>query len=384
MTSDAIELQPIHDETKEQNIDSDINMRLNVKMVNNLSSSEVASQWLSENILKIENPLVVILGIGEYSGMPNLDGITKDYQHMIKIFNKLFGYDILYKLKNNQFNKNKSDGNIQDEFKIRWSIDEVDDFIDESKSILGDKTRKYDALIFIISCHGESGVLLDSDCEEIIFYGIASKFDGSSFPFFAECPKLFFVDACRGQMKSKPIPVEFGINQQTNEIILVNKGQENKTQQEKREQKQLSVENNIDSEIVVVIDDEKTVESSRIQPREVYGKQVYVKEVLKVEQVKQLLVQKNINIHKEANFLFVYANPDGYAAFDGGNKGGYLIQAIYKVFRKKEIVSKDLNSIIYHVADKVKQLVGPKSMQHLQTVSNVHYKIKFCPKLKKV
>ena len=372
MTSDVIESQPIYDDTKEQNIDIGMvnNISVNVKMANNLSSSEVASQWLSATILQIKNPLVVILGIGEYTGMPHLDGITKDYQHMIKIFNKLFGYDILYKLKSDEFNQNKADGNTQDAFKIRWNFDEVDDFIDESKSILSDKTRKHDALIFIISCHGEAdGVILDSDCEEILLYGIASKFNGSSFPYFAECPKLFLVDACRGQMKSQPIPVELDINQQTNEIILVNKGQS-----------KLSVESNTNSKIEVVIDDEKKADLEAIPNQTKEVKQV--KEVLKVKQ--QVLVRKNLNIHREANFFFVYANPDGYAAFDGGNNGGYLIQAIYKVFRKKEIVSKDLNSIIYHVADKVKQLVGPKSMQHLQTVSNVHFKIQFSPKLRKV
>ena len=70
--------------------------------------------------------------------------------------------------------------------------------------------------------------------------------------------------------------------------------------------------------------------------------------------------EQNLNIHSEANFFFVFANPDGYAAFDGGNNGGYLIQALYKVFEKKEIFNKTLTSIMLHVAEKVKTMAGSK------------------------
>ena len=93
-------------------------------------------------------------------------------------------------------------------------------------------------------------------------------------------------------------------------------------------------------------------------------------------------LEKNVSIHKEANFFFVYANPNGYAAFDGGNKGGYLIQSIYKVFKKREIVTKNLDSIVLHMAEKIKQLIGLQSLQHLQSVSNVHYRIRFKPRVK--
>ena len=38
--------------------------------------------------------------------------------------------------------------------------------------------------------------------------------------------------------------------------------------------------------------------------------------------------------HCEANSRFIYVNPDGYAAVDGGINGGYLIQATKKIFCK--------------------------------------------------
>ena len=81
------------------------------------------------------------------------------------------------------------------------------------------------------------------------------------------------------------------------------------------------------------------------------------------------------NVHREANFFFVYANPDGYAAFDGGKEGGYLIRGIYRTYKKKEITTKYLNDIVSQIAVKVKEMAGKQSMQDVQHVSNVHYKI---------
>ena len=305
-----------------------------------LDDSEVASQWLSEKTFAITNPLVVMLGISEYHGMPNLDGVLKDYQNIIVIFSRLFGYDILYKLANDKYNTNKCEGNVNDSFKMKWTDNDIDEFVEEAKSLLENNNNKYDSLIFILSCHGEAeGVILDSNCEEYSLFSIFAKFNGSSLPHFAYCPKIFFVDACRGTMRSKPINVAVTLHHKLQEFIVAPKGKYcNDNTKVKFSNKKIN--NNYNNSID--------------QPTET-----------------------EINIHQEANFFFVYANPDGYAAFDGGTKGGYLIRAIYKVFKKKEIISKNLDGIILHVAEKVKQLVGKQSMQHVQTVSNIHYRIKF-------
>ena len=229
----------------------------------------------------------------------------------------------------------KCDGDINDSFKIKWTVEEITDFADDVKTQLSIENKKYDSLIFILTCHGDSdGVILDSDCEEYSLFDIYSLFNGKNFQSFAHCPKLFLHDCCRGSLKSKPIAIKLGINNhsQLNEIIISPKGKLD------------------DSD-----DDDENQDC-------------------------QDLKEQNLNIHSEANFFFVFANPDGYAAFDGGNNGGYLIQALYKVFEKKEIINKTLNSIILHTAETVKKMAGSKSMQHLQTVSNVHYSIKFAPK----
>ena len=70
-------------------------MLQNALLAINSSNTDIASEQVKEKIMPICNPLVVILGIGEYDEWPNLIGVKKDYENMIKIFNKLFKYDIL-------------------------------------------------------------------------------------------------------------------------------------------------------------------------------------------------------------------------------------------------------------------------------------------------
>ena len=127
MQNDAIE------EEEEKKLQENVEKAQNISLAMNLSNTEIASEWMNEKIMKIYNPLVVILGVGEYDGMPNLIGVKKDYQNLIAIFNKLFKYDILYKLSNNKFNDNKSNGNINDSFKLKWLSDELLYFIDDVK-----------------------------------------------------------------------------------------------------------------------------------------------------------------------------------------------------------------------------------------------------------
>ena len=306
------------------------NRHSRLSVAKNLDFSEIASSWLSEKTMKLGNPLVVILGIGEYDGMPNLIGVNQDYKNIILIFNKLFGYDILYKLSNDEYNKDKCLGNIDDAFKLQWNCDEIDDFIDDAKELIENKDLKYDSLIFLVSSHGDAdGVILDSECEEYSLLTIFAGFDGNKLPHFAHCPKLFFVDACRGTMRSKVVETTIKFNEKSKEIIAIPKGNNNENKEQKSG---------------------------------------------KFEDLK-------MNIHSQANFFIVYANPDGYAAFDGGIKGGYLIQSIYKVFKKKQVLRKNLDGIVLHIAEKVKQLTGRQSMQHVQTVSTVHFRIQFKPHL---
>ena len=341
-----------------------------------LDASEIASQWLQEKTYTIKNPLVVMLGIGIYDGLNNLIGIPKDYQNVIKIFHRKFGYDILYKLSNNKYNTDNVNVNVSSSstskqnsnntsFKLKWDIDEIDSLVDKARTLILSQDKNYDSLIFIMSCHGESeSVILDSDCEEYQLMSIFSKFNGSSMSDFAFCPKLFFVDACRGSMGSTPIKVTVKLNSKLNEFINSRKGSINSNTEKNKD-------NYTDNHNYK--DKNKKENKNEDDNNDNNANNDSKNESIEVE------TKLNINIHKEANFFFVYPNPDGYAAFDAGREGGYLIQAICKVFQKKEILSKNLDDIIKQIGEKVRQLVGKQSMQHVQTVSNIHYRIKFRP-----
>ena len=357
----------------------------NIAMAINMSKSEIASQWLSEQIFQICNPLVVVLGIGEYDGMDNLIGMGKDYQRMIAVFNKLFGYDILYRLQNNEYNINNSIGNKDDSFKLRWTCDEIEEFVNTAKATFANNDKNYDALIFIISAHGDDeGVIYDSDLESYPIALISGEFNGSGCPEFAQNPKLFFIDACRGEMRSPPIQVTYYLHKKLKQIIIARKSKDNT--EAKSAEKKNNAENqknnnnksgangsnndsssNNDEKKQVIIDNESAEKKD-------------IDVDIDITDMKAELEEIRTNVHREANFCFLYANPDGYKAFDGGTKGGYLIRAIYRTYIKKEITSKYLNDIFRQIGTKVEEMTGRQSMEHVQMVSNVHYKIQFKPR----
>ena len=82
----------------------------------------------------------------------------------------------------------------------------------------------------------------------------------------------------------------------------------------------------------------------------------------------------NIN---NADFRYIYGNPDGYSVFDGGKNGGYLIQSMKKVFEKPASLNTHLDNIVPQIRMKVIELTGRQSMQHVQDVVNSNYQIYF-------
>ena len=159
--------------------------------------------------------------------MQDLDGITKDYKNLIHVFYKHFGYTVAFYDNENKlqycnknpantvsiFKKQTDSGegkNIRirqkklntSKFKLKWTDDDVYDFIDEIIHIIS--FGKHDSLLFFISSHGDSdGVILSSDCDEISLLSIFAQFFGDKCAIMLNKPKVFFVDACRGCMQSR-------------------------------------------------------------------------------------------------------------------------------------------------------------------------------------
>ena len=132
---------------------------------------------------KIEDPLIVMLGIGEYDHEHNLIGMANDYFSVIYTFHKEFEYSIFYQNKKNQneYHASKTDldynkasealarnkesrqgkkymeqlfKNVDESVKTRWKYDEIVSFFEESRKML--ISNNHDALIFVISSHGDS------------------------------------------------------------------------------------------------------------------------------------------------------------------------------------------------------------------------------------
>ena len=103
----------------------------------------MCSSWKQPGQYDVRSSLVVLLGIGEYDGMQDLSGVRKDYENLIHVFYKHFGYSVVfYDIENKLHccNKNpthcsseliKQEKLNTNEFKLKWSDDDVYDFIDE-------------------------------------------------------------------------------------------------------------------------------------------------------------------------------------------------------------------------------------------------------------
>ena len=96
------------------------------------------------------------------------------------------------------------------------------------------------------------------------------------------------------------------------------------------------------------------------------------------DQISNIINTKHINNEAGDFHLWrrIYANPDGYAAIDGGNKGGYLIHGLCNtLLDKNNIVTRDLDDIVNQVRMKTKALAGKFLTEIVEDVNDIHYKI---------
>ncbi|ETN99545.1 caspase-7 (C14 family), partial [Reticulomyxa filosa] len=135
----------------------------------------------------IKNALVIMIAISEYEDnkkWPNLES-AKDTD--INNFKYIFEQELNY-----EFVCNKEP---------KMNKDDVNEFLVDL--IAGHKLHKnkkqYDALIIIISGHGDEGdVLVMSDGEYLSIDEIKSSFDCNRMRSLKDCPKIFIIDICRG------------------------------------------------------------------------------------------------------------------------------------------------------------------------------------------
>ena len=332
------------------------------------------SLWNPENKYIISNCLIAILGIGKYNGMHDLIGVSTDYKNLLYTFYQQMKYSACFMDNKNSFqyfnrsiskskskskskrksSKDKSqlkpgDNNLKpimsQAFKLEWSDDEIDDFIKNVKKTAVE--NKHDSLMVFISSHGDTdGVILDSSCGEVELTEIFSPFFGDECIYLLDKPKLFFVDSCRGGRKSR---ISIKKEKTINDKKVKTRGESlNKTKQK----------------LTIITDNKENSENN--------------KENDEKSIVSSIGSRLDNLYHNEANIRFLFANPDGYAAVDGGIKGGYLIQATTDVFGKQdEIYKQNLDSIVNQIRLKTRKLVGTATMQNVEDVNHFNFNVFF-------
>ena len=274
--------------------------------------------------LSMDDPLIVMIGIGKYDGMPNLDGIARDYDNMIDTFVNYWKYKIFYKLNNNTciYSNNKSE--MKTNYKLEWDSDEIYQFIEESRKYL--VKNRHNGLIFGISSHGDSGrILYDSECEEYALDSIFSMYSPQASQLLEtyqeteeesnhlfSIAKIFFLDMCRGTGQAKVtnvtnIPKVAKVAAQKADSENVHAQTENETEKENKTQEHDAISLHKSEEKIVV----KGI-----------GK----------DEARTLVGQM-------ANFSKLYANIEGFSVGDGSLHGGIFLRSVCKVFKDTKYVS---------------------------------------------
>ena len=379
-------------------------------------SSHIQSNFRNDMTYYIRDPLVAILGIGDYDHdvMPPLVGVNMDYINSIYTFHYILGYSVLfhnkltntveYITKNENEKRNDYLNKCNKQVKTRWIDDQVEQFFKNVKTYT--IRNQHDAVIFLISAHGDrEGVILDSQGEEISLGHLFAPFQGKYCRHLVDKPKIVFVDACRGSMRAKPI------------LALPEKPtQNNNKNNNKLSHSQPAKWSNLSRGAIpssndtqdVVIDfyntsstsvttasattasagaDKMSAGAGSVGSPGSAGGAGGAGGVAGAAGAPRSAIAGGVSAgkganqnyyHSEANFRYIYGNPEGYAVADGGSKGGYLIRSIKRTFTNLDVsLNKTLDTIVHKIRKQTKKLVGRGIAQCVEDVNTMTYEVVF-------
>ena len=188
--------------------------------------------------INIKNALVIPIVIGQYDENPpeedrrkvggilrDLDGIDNDIKQVVELFRFRLNYDVFPEYDINKY------------IKQRWNKKEIDDLLEKQaqifednvveyakngKPIESDRSKCYDGLIVMISCHGIQGQIVSSDYKTINRQDIHRRFSEKG-PKCRKVPRIFIFDCCSGSgdkaLDWRPEPYE-EVKEQQREIPL--------------------------------------------------------------------------------------------------------------------------------------------------------------------
>ena len=300
--------------------------------------------------ITVKDALVVIVGVGEYNGLQNLDGIVRDYDHFLNVFVSRWQYKVLYKTSDNAIVYTNDKKEIDSNYKLRWDVDEIELFVEEVRKCI--VTNKHDALLFAISSHGDTGkVMYDSECEELELDCIFSMLSPQASQLLTtyqetqiesnhlfQIPKVFFLDMCRGPSISKV----------TNLMAYDHDTDSKETKNDK-----ISDDDSADTIDLIA---EKTSQFQLVKTNDILNLKGISNTMEKVA-FKTIGKEEAVTLVAQmANFCKVYANTEGFSVADGSKNGGLFLRCVIKVFGDTEFVKKhSLSDIILKIRQYTKR-----------------------------
>ena len=177
-------------------------------------------------------------------------------------------------------------------------------------------------------------MIYDSDGEEYPLEAIFDKFDNQC-EYLRNKPKIYFVDACRGEERSK-------------------------------RHYEKDTTNNLHNSSTQLATIPSNVETDNINHNEIIKFKGKNGDNDDVDDNKQSISDKSNTVKnskptswmKHEGCLYVYGNTSGFKVIDGGKKGGYLIRSFTKVIADEDQFHNELNEIIQTVRYTLEHLIG--------------------------
>ncbi|ETO12077.1 hypothetical protein RFI_25300, partial [Reticulomyxa filosa] len=152
----------------------------------------------------IKNAIVIMIAISEYNDNDKWKNLKNVRDIDVINFQQLFEQELKYEFVCNKESK--------------MDKEDVQEFLNHliTNHTLHKNKKQYDAMIMIISGHGDDGdVLVTSDGKNIPIDELRRSFDCNRMESLKDCPKIFIIDACRGQSIPKSHVIEWKGNDKT-------------------------------------------------------------------------------------------------------------------------------------------------------------------------
>ena len=310
--------------------------------------------------LTVRNPLIVPLGISEYDKgtFQSLACVKMDYKNIQHAFNIVRGYDMVYSNCNNQIvwkrdkigNINKNNNKKVDsskQYKLRWTDSEIFEFNNKIHAILNEPKYNYDCLIYFISCHGDTGgIIYDSTGNQVPLISIYDKFSNQNCLRLRNKPKIYFVEACRGNMRTKRFK-DSNFKSVNQSLLKLTQSGTTTAKTPQYADDQGSVEDKIDEKTQFEFKLDSTITNNNI------GKHKYDDNKVSSFESTQDCAFSKYNYNRE-----IYANTEGYAVIEPGSKGAYMTRSITQSIVNNDVFKKDFDQILIHSRKVMLKLMG--------------------------